>query len=62
MRSSAIVNDRIETLARRTGKPAAEIVAAWRERAALREWIGSWPRPVAEARAMDDLEAMEFGS
>lgn len=42
-------------LARRVGRPEADLIEHWAERAAMREYAGNATRADAEASAVDDI-------
>lgn len=49
---------RVAELAKRTGRAAADVLELYEERAAIREYLGAEPRPVAEADAWRDVLAL----
>lgn len=45
-------------LARRIGRPDADLLERWAERAAMREYVGGSTRADAEASAVDDIRSI----
>ena len=50
--------DAFDKIAQKTGRSRAEILEIWRERAAIREYLGGLSRVEAELRAVSDTEAL----
>lgn len=48
----------IAELVKKTGCTRARVIEEFTERAAIREYVGGMPRPVAEARALADVESI----
>ena len=48
----------LEDLSRESRRPLSEVRELFYERAAIREFLGHFPRQVAEARALDDVRAI----
>lgn len=46
--------DAFDLIAKDSGKPRAEVVEVWTERAAIRQHVGGLPRAEADLRALDD--------
>lgn len=54
-RQKPTTQDAVIALARRAKRPEADLLEAWEERAAMREFDGGQRRVSAEADALDDV-------
>lgn len=54
-RQRPTTEDAVRDLARRAGRSEADLLEAWAERAAVREFDGGQRRVSAEADALDDV-------
>jgi hypothetical protein len=54
--SPDIVLDAFDMIAAAAGLPKDVVIDEWKERAAIREYLGGFPRGQAERLALDDAE------